>query len=527
MELKAAPEREAPLCEWIESGLRQIAGQDPLGLQTITTDRILPALLPGILALSVRARYFSIYPFLVRRYQERAGTASNEALDDFIREREFELCVAFNLCDRCDADSAIGNQKVRSLVASHPAQYERTRSIKTRLGGYGLYYRGPLEELGMIIPAGAATLGEETTPIDIIARSERAAEVADAFESAIANTRWYRDWMHGVDPIPAEVLEELGQAACLCRLDEHRDERQAIRDLLTTASSEGREEASEQRRRALALLLALIDRDPEVAYDTGALREELIETFLAEPSGKGPAAEVRAAWAAMAMRECLQDALSSVWVHFCRAGLACQPFEGMTRGDLTELVRTELIGEGEITIDEVRIQSDPDEPAKSWLGNIRDAAGSLGWEELRGTAVEADDALSGLAILTTLVERVPDPGAVSSAWTRVGAEDGEHQRGLLGTAALVRSELAHEPTVQDLMSWLLNTLVIPVHETVAMGKLPESTFRFWREEGRLRFVDNGVWRFEPSGLRRGALSSISADIGWWEWDEDDTPVLTP
>ena len=52
-----------------------------------------------------------------------------------------------------------------------------------------------------------------------------------------------------------------------------------------------------------------------------------------------------------------------------------------------------------------------------------------------------------------------------------------------------------------------------------MSKLPNSTFRFFWEHGRLRFVDNGVWRFEPSGLRRFALVSLAYDLGWWDWAE--------
>jgi len=118
------------LCEWIEPGLREIAGQDPLGLQTITTDRILPALLPGVLALSRRARYLSIYSFLLRRYERSAGQADNTALDAFIRSREFELSVAANLCSNpdCNASGAIGNLVARPLVASAPSSYETDRA---------------------------------------------------------------------------------------------------------------------------------------------------------------------------------------------------------------------------------------------------------------------------------------------------------------------------------------------------------------------------------------------------------------
>src|SRR5262249_1268359 len=162
--------------------------------------RILPGLLPGVLALSVRARYFSIYAFLLRRYQRVGGRADNQGLDDFVRRREFELCVAANLCPRCGAESAIGNSVPPPLCEQRPKVYERRLSIKTELGGYGLYYRSPMEELGVVIRRGEALVGETPNPVDLLAKSERAQAIADAYEEAVAGTRWYRTWMHGVDP---------------------------------------------------------------------------------------------------------------------------------------------------------------------------------------------------------------------------------------------------------------------------------------------------------------------------------------
>src|SRR5829696_4664827 len=175
-------------CEWIERALREIAGQDPLGLQTITTDRILPGLLPGVLALSVRARYLSIYAFLLRRYERMGGRADNQGLDEFIRHREFERCVAAHVCPRCNADSAIGNRVARPLVEQRPSTYERTRSIRTELGGYGLYYRSPMGELGVIHRRGEAMVGEAPNPVDVLAKSERAQGLADHYEKAVGGT---------------------------------------------------------------------------------------------------------------------------------------------------------------------------------------------------------------------------------------------------------------------------------------------------------------------------------------------------
>jgi hypothetical protein len=47
------------------------AGRDPLGLQTITQDRITVVLLPAILVNSSWARYFSFTPLLLLEFEEQ------------------------------------------------------------------------------------------------------------------------------------------------------------------------------------------------------------------------------------------------------------------------------------------------------------------------------------------------------------------------------------------------------------------------------------------------------------------------
>ena len=60
-----AEELQPGVPQWIAPALQTKAGRDPLGLMTITQDRIMPILVPGILALSDRARYFTFFPFLI------------------------------------------------------------------------------------------------------------------------------------------------------------------------------------------------------------------------------------------------------------------------------------------------------------------------------------------------------------------------------------------------------------------------------------------------------------------------------
>jgi hypothetical protein len=50
-----------PLADWLEPSLADTAGRDPLGLNTITLDRILPDLIPGDPAdLRARAVLFDL-----------------------------------------------------------------------------------------------------------------------------------------------------------------------------------------------------------------------------------------------------------------------------------------------------------------------------------------------------------------------------------------------------------------------------------------------------------------------------------
>ena len=115
MTLAAANSAEAPLVEWVTPVLTIKRGRDPLGFQTITLDRIMPALLPGVLALSERARYMTIYPFLLSEYQKRRLAADNASLGEFVRLREYELCLAMQMCPRhCGAAKAIGSDRVLS-----------------------------------------------------------------------------------------------------------------------------------------------------------------------------------------------------------------------------------------------------------------------------------------------------------------------------------------------------------------------------------------------------------------------------
>jgi len=430
------------------------------------------------------------------------------------------------MCPRCSAAKAIGSERARPDVRRGAAEFPRRLSVESPMGGYGLYYRSPLIDLDVVIPAGAM-LGETATRVDVLARSDHAIALATAFGDAIEGTQYARRYMNGVDPIPASVLTELAEHACLCQLDQHPVERDAIRAAYFEQTRAERAAEVEQRRRAFAFFLSQLDNDPAVSEDDSAFRRGTIDAFHHDPGGNGSYVEAQASWGALAMKECVQDAICSLWTEFCRRGLEVQEPDGMTRTQLHQFIFDVLAAPGQFELAGSTITWQPEQP----LNGLRDAtlaaASAMHWEDARRWTEQLNTAMSGLAALLWFEAHTPDPGTVLPAWRWVASQDSDHQSGYLRTILAVRGELRTEPSVAEALGWALREFVIGPHEVIAYSKLPESTFRFCWEEGRLRFYPTGHDRFTASGARRNALSSLTEDLGLWSRaGATNTPHLT-
>src|ERR1022692_277581 len=126
---------KVPVPAWIAASLEVKEGRDPLGLQTTTQDRLMPLLLPGILELSRRARYFSFHAFLLAEYRERRLPADSKPLWAFIKRREWEYGLAAQRCPRCDS-SPVGARRLGSRALG-AGPFERGESVESPLGATG------------------------------------------------------------------------------------------------------------------------------------------------------------------------------------------------------------------------------------------------------------------------------------------------------------------------------------------------------------------------------------------------------
>jgi hypothetical protein len=535
------------LPRWISASLEIKEGRDPLGLQTTTQDGLMPLLLPGVLELSVRARYLSFHTFLLDEYRRRRLTADSRSLSTFIKHREWEYGLAVLSCPHECGSVPVGADRLRLLMRQNNPPYPRGESVESPFGGYGLYYRSPLADFGIVARAGTM-LGDTPITVDVLTTSERARRIADAFRASVEVTDYYQRWFLSTDPLPLDVLRDYGEVGCLCRLPHLPEERDAVhdaffgRDAAAEAASAGLpslgddvDDTSEaiaveqggavvQRWRSFAHYLTIVAHEPSVVDNGSSFREALW-------SWRAPFSEgqdlVAGHWSALIAKDVWQDSICSVWSEFCRAGLGRTRSlgRGLTWQETQGLARDLAGGPPSISrntsIADVAAQLAADDAP--FAADLRPARMTL--EELRLWTVQTDTAASGLVALLELDRRAA--ARAGHGWTLATGVRSAWQPSLNSVRDGLRGMSESGATVADTLWWLTENFVLRTHERIAYSKLPEFTFRFRWEEGLLRFFDHGMGRFPLAAIRMRAFSSLSQDLGLWDRDADGGAVVSP
>jgi hypothetical protein len=346
--------------------------------------------------------------------------------------------------------------------------------------------------------------------------------------------------------VPLDIIIDYARVACLCQLREHPAERDAVHDALfgedpdsagrTTPASPPVEAGGDgaagsepdesvaltfgpgaavmQRRRSVAHYLTLIDADPRVVHNESVYREAM----WSQPTYRSADHErVAGLWSGLIAKDVWQDALCSIWSSFCRAGVAESRAidDGLTWDLVRTIARSLVGGPPRLSVDLPTAEL----IARIAAGNItfdgiaapvRDAT----LETLRAATEGLNTATSGLVVILELHRRArsrTDPGWVASSAARSA-----WQPSLASVLAELDTHLAELPTVADTLWWIVHRFVIGVHERIAYSKLPEHTFRFRWEDGRVRFFDNGTGRFPLAAIRNEPLAQLTFDLGFWE-----------
>ena len=497
----------------------------------------MPVLLPGILELSRRARYFSFHSFLLDEYRKRQLPANGKSLSTFIKRREWDLGLAVQRCPNRCGSSPVGARRLGSQAAG-PGPFRRDESVESPFGGYGLYYRSPLQVLGLVAKSGTL-LGDRPIPIDVLYSTARVERLVEGFRSAVRDTEYYRQWMWRDEDLPSEVIDEYASVACLCRLRDRSEERAAVHDALFGVDSPGglstqsqltlledesagmefTEAAALQRRRSVAHYLTLVDDHPEIVRSESAYRDALWEPSAIRARGQSLVADQ---WATLVAKDVWQEAICSLWSGFCRGGLSRSRSlgRGLTWDETREVSSGMVEGpphleRDQLTTDLAATLTDGALAVTGMDGATAEIT-TASLDALRGLTAQFDSATSGLIVLLELARRLSERS--DAGWRQTARLASAWQPPLAAALDGLRSHLEGNPSIGDTLWWLVSTFVLPVHERIAYSKLPEFTFRFRWEDGLLRFYDHGVNRFPLAAIRHETLASLTWDLGMWDFE---------
>ena len=495
--------------QWIAEMYAGKTGRDHLGLGSVSSDQILPTLSFGVNVLTFHPRYHSFYTFLLDEFWQRDRTRSKANWVRFFRPRAFIYSVGAYLWDQPQhggTANVVGGQKTGPLATrEHKAHDTSYNYIKSELGGYGLYYRSVIAELGLAYPGGPGF----AYPIDV--PSELGKRVAAQFREAVRDTEYYRRYFdQDRAEVPIEVIKEYIRKACLCQLQAATaPDRPSLLGVFTHGGLE-----PEARRATFRLLLDIAAQTQGYALDQDAFRQLLY--FQAADNGAAyiPSDAVLAVyrrWRLYQGREYYAFALNALWYYLCEWGL-------QQGGAVHPVPLSELWQHLDVALDFGRLASWLDlslpglnarssmQEVMSWLLALAQADESSFDVRCRlGTPVH-EHRLYRLALEHRSVPEVMVAGMLTMLaliYLRFGRPDLWMQPewevscmgadGRLSVNEFIRSlhRRMQRGTVDldDFVRWLYADYVILQHQLVATSKLPDNTFRFQREGDRLRFYD--------------------------------------
>lgn len=510
-------------------------GRDHLGLGSVSSDQILPRLAPSINVLTFHPRYHSFYIFLLDEFWKKDLPRNNASWERFFRPREFIFSVGCFLCqqpEHRDMGNIVGGQKTGPLASRDKPTYDTsTNYIKTGLGGYGLYYRTVMAELGLIHPGGRGLPYSVDVPTKPLGK-----EIAQAFRENVGDTEYYRNYFHlnKVD-VPREIIQEYIHKACLCQLKtQNAPDRRYLRSVFEEG---GPKEASSFRKMTMRMFLDIADQTQESGVDEDVFRQLIY--FGQSQAGHRfiPRADLNSIskqWRLYQAREYYSFALNLLWDHLFIWGLNNNgdhiPLEIPRFWDyLKSVLDPDHLFEY-LSIDSLGLS--PDSRLSQLVEGLLFAIGSdyqnidqrcnleskinedVLYQLGRSNRPNGKLVVTGmLMILVIIFLRFNHIDLWQEPEWEISKLGSDGRLSVDGFIRQTKKMTDKGLTVFEFVKWIYEKYVIQQHIIVATRKLPDNTFRFRREGNRLRFFhqDNNI-NFMNS--RFDSISTTIYELGY-------------
>ncbi|MCD9624218.1 cytochrome P450 [Rhabdothermincola salaria] len=506
-------------------------GMDHLGLASVSQDRILPALSPGINVLTVHPRYWSVYCWLLTEFWDRELPRTHAAWGRFLKPRERIFVAAVLSCPQhsLDIPEVAGKRRVGAEVVDAASEFDPTAPyLKNARGGYPIY-ASAISQVGLTI------LDRDTAQFHCDAPNDAGRAVAQALRAWVEPTAYYQQYFDTADePVPADVVAEYSEKICLCRLVDGPDHPHVQGAFLHG----GKIDEATRRRSSLRLVCDMSAEtapDPVEGWDFRQLiyywNDDHGRTYA---PGNDELITTLRRWRLYQLRE-FQGWACNRWLRLiCRRGLdAGGDRTSIPLGDILASVDCADFGAlaTALGVDDPELNTSSDLGALiNWVNTIGEISHDLDepWaltapgsedrvlDHIWDLDLVGDDITAGIVVLMTscALRLWPREHALRYApdWPLVTA-GGVRRLSVVKLVEDLRRLDRDGATIGEASRWILEHYVIRQHHRVALGKLPDDTFRLRLDAGRVQFVDEPV-AVEMNDSRFRALSTCAAELGW-------------
>jgi hypothetical protein len=539
---------------WIVPIYKATTGQDFLSLRAVQTN-IAGYLLPGIITITPRARYYAFYSWLLVEYQQ--AHPEGMSLASFIKQRE-QIFVLANLAWEASVEGGahegglIGSDKLGGHWEKHQASgripLKVTDYLAAKHGGYD-QYAGVMRTLGIERWAGDV--------LEILPKGQR---LARAFSEAIAGTEYYEDRKRYdiASHIQCDVLEEYGNRCHLSGLATSPDGIPSLEILFAFGIKNElpppeSDSTIGNMKGSLGLILDIIDQtaEPLTEYDF----RQTVAHGMCKDHAYQPAMTLKpflAHWQMFQLREYYTYAIYALWCYF----LYWLRLEGpRTLSEfcihLEETI--DLTAPSSAVALAIPSRSASQWSLAEWFAILLNAAGidDDDWGERCKAFAEKSEFSFNEDHLYQLLERTPlDDSAtyVGTIWLMLstlylrlhGLRDsakwnnwywaeagGVRRRSLAQFAQDLSSHVEAGNHISDAWRWLCRDYVIAQHITAALEKWRQrkaNTFHFNYDQGVFEWVEDGFTGFSGSRFRQAY--DMLADLGLYEIDVQGRSSLT-
>jgi hypothetical protein len=547
------------LPKWTEQIYEEDSGEDFLGLRSVLTN-ITTYLLPGIITITPRARYYSFYSWLLHEYVEQHP--KGYSLSKFIKRRE-QIFVLANLLFDSDnsfgdsTDGMIGSRKLNTHLAEHNnisiIPLDAEDYLQASLGGYS-QYSGVMRNLSLIDDSDEPGVDLQLNPSSKL--------LADSYALAINNTEYYKN-RHTFDTaenISQAYLLEYGQACYLSGLADSKDVGPLLESLFAFDANDrlpnplGDLNTRGNMAGSLGILLDMIEQS-EKPFSEDVFRDFIMYGHCPDFLDYQPARQLSgflSHWRMFQIREFYTYSLYELWNYFLDILRMQGPFSYNFFSDHLDNIQC-----GIHTSKYLSLSVSPDTFSNmntlSLIENILYQSGipegefdsrCLQYSNLHSVCVKEkriyqiltnppddfvteDKLVLSMYMLFSVYIRLRGikKNDTCNAW-HWAKEGGIRRRSLAIFVEQMDEQITNSRCVLDTLNWIFRDYVIAQHTITALEKWQQrnaSTFHFNFENGIFEWVKMGSNSL--TAPRFIQAYSMIRDLGLVQFDENDIPSL--